>query len=406
MRRTILGLSFPLLLNTDSAAGAAGLSVTGDAGLDAAVMGRLGLQMEPAEAGGQKPEAGKEKSKADQGSTESRPTAEEATATAKADEDAKTAEEIATEERETKINELVDGGKSREEAEAEIDAATTTDENADDAGEVQAPELTEEVKTWHEQQIAAKDEEISTLTTKATEAEAKVTELTAQLATAGQTPVSIAPIDPLFLIDDPAKLDVEAGKLKEFEHWLMQHWDGIDPVEASADGKTKAAPGYTAEQIRARYAQVKEVREEILPAARQNIQARKAHEAQARKAYPELFDPKRPEHSVAQNLLKLAPGLKAVVPNIHIVIGDALRGEKLRVAEEKARANKSKVQSAKSNVATVKAIKAGGAAGAVAAKVQAPAAKAGSKPVLDNNKFNSAMAAGGTGRAALVAALT
>jgi hypothetical protein len=398
---------FSILFAPDAAPG---LSVTGDAALDSAVMGRLNLNMEeptaPAAAGKENkeiPKAGTEtpEAKAEREAAEAA-TAEETRIAGLVESTGKTAEEIlaeeataaATQERADKIAALIEGGKTAEEAEAEI--------AAEEASAVQTPELTDEVKTWHEAQIAAKDEELTTLRTQAEEAQAKVTELEQQLQSAGTQPVAIAPIDPLFLIDDPAKLDERATELKNFEAWALQHWDGVDPVEASADGKIKAHPGYTKEQVRERYGQAKEVREAILPAAREGIKARQAHAAQARKAYPELFDAKRPEFKVAENLLKLAPGLKAVVPNIHIVIGDALRGEKIRMAEEKARASKSKAQSPQSKVAP-KAIK----------PSAAPAAKApNSKPqnskgdVLDTAKFAKVMEAGATGRAALVAAMS
>lgn len=325
----------------------------------------------------------------------------------------KTAEEILAEEqaasdtaaaeRETKLAALIEAGKSPEEAEAEVAA----EEAAAGEGAVQTPELTPEIQTWHEGQLALKDEEITTLKQQAEEATGKVTELEAQLSAAGTQPLAIAPIDPLFLIDDPAVLDAEAGKLRSFEAWLLKNWDGVEAVEASADGKTKASAGYTGEEIRARYAQVKELREAILPAARQGIEARKTHTAQARKAYPELFDPKRPEFKTAENLLKLAPGLKAVLPNIYTVIGDALRGEKLRVAEETARARKG-VKGQGSGVRSTpppKVVKPGG--GAAGSNVQSLKPKVASKgEVVDTAKFAKLMEGGGTGRAALVASLS
>lgn len=419
MKRTLLGLSFPLLLAPDSAPG---LSVTGDADLDTAVMGRLGLGEMEAAPGAKGQVSGEKTARGD-----ARPTTE--TAEAKAERAAveaeetrvaelvkttgKTAEEILAEEqaasdtaaaeRETKLAALVEAGKSPEEAEAELLAEEEAAVLADGDTAVQTPELTPEIQTWHEGQLALKDEEIAAATTQAAESAAKVTELEAQLQAAGTQPLAIAPIDPLFLIDDPAVLDAEAGKLRSFEAWLLKHWDGVAAVEASEDGKIKAAPGYTGEEIRARYAQVKELREAILPAARQGIEARKTHTAQARKAYPELFDPKRPEFRTAENLLKLAPGLKAVLPNIYTVIGDALRGEKLRVAEETARARKGKV-AAKAATPPPKVIKVGAGPQST---VRSPQAKVANKgEVVDTAKFAQLMEGGGTGRAALVASLT
>lgn len=388
MKRSFFG-HLLYLLAPDSAAG---LSVTGDAELDTAVMGRLGVEME------------EPKAKAESGNTET-PEAKAAREAAEAkakieDEDEKENEDAAAAsitERETKVAALVESGKSPEEAEAEV----ATEEEA--AAAVQTPELTPEAQTWVDTQLAAKDEEITTLKQQAEEATTRAEELAEQVKAGPGQPLAIAPIDPLFLVDDPAVLDAEAGKLRNFEAWLLKHWDGVDAVEASADGKTKATPGYTAEEIRARYGQVKELREEILPAAREGIKVRQAHVAQARKAYPELFDNKRPEFKVAENLLKLAPGLKAVVPNIHIVIGDALRGEKIRIAEEKARAAKGKVAvAAKTPPPKVGGKPTGGGATVPAAKPKVE----GKGQVIDTAKFSKLMEGGSLGRAALVAALT
>lgn len=368
--------------------------------MDTAVMAQLGIEMDEPSSKSQVPNP-KEKGAE---TAEAKAAREAAEATAKDDagaDDGKTAEEIAAEERETVITARIEeSGKAREEVEAELiaeEAAAATDEGA-----VQTPELTPEIQTWHDAQLAVKEEEITTLKEQAAAATTKATDLEAQLQAAGTQPLAIAPIDPLFLIDDPAVLDAEAGKLRSFEAWLLKNWDGVEAVEASADGKTKASAGYTGEEIRARYAQVKELRETILPAAREGIQVRKQQETLARKAYPELFDAKRPEFRTAENLLKLAPGLKAVLPNIYTVIGDALRGEKMRVAEETARARKGVKVAAKT--VPPKVIKPGGSPQST---VRSPQSKVASKgEVVDAAKFSKLMEGGSTGRAALVASLS
>jgi hypothetical protein len=294
---------------------------------------------------------------------------------------------------------MAEKGLSREDADAEITAEA---EVLADGASVQAPELTPEVKTWVDEQIAAKDTELATLKEQHDAAVAEVAELKGQLAEGNTQPLGIAPIDPLFLIDDPAVLETEAAKLRNFEAWALKNWDGVPATEASADGKTKAHPGFTGEEVRERYAQVKELRETILPTAREGIKNRQAHEAQARKVYPALFDAKKPEFKVAQNLLRLAPGLKAVIPNIHIVIGDALRGERIRLAEEKARAGKG-VKGQGSGVRPPPKPPAKPTPGA--ARPPATAAAKKTEDVVNTDKFTKMMEGGATGRQALIAAL-
>lgn len=421
MKRSILGAYLISILRSPDAGeggggAGAGLSMTGDASMDTAVMGRLGLDMEAApgekvEGRMQNAEGGKGKGTASP--AEAGPNAEQEAAAAEekriaemvkssgktkeailAEETA--ASELATQERETLIEaRMAEKELSREDAEAEILAEETA--AADDS--VQTPELSAEAKTWVDEQLAAKDAEFTTLKQQHEEATARVTELEQQLEAGNAQPLAVAPIDPLFLIDDPAQLEAQAGELRNFEKWALENWDGVEPVEASADGKVKAHPGYTKEQIRQRYAQIKEVRETFLPEARKFMATRQAHEAQARKVYPALFDPKKPEYKVAGNLLKLAPGLKAVIPNIHIVIGDALRGERIRVAEEKARAK------GKTAVAAKAAPKVPAKPGA-GARTATTSTKPKTEQVVDTGKFSKLMEEGASGRNALIASLS
>lgn len=401
------GLPFLLReLNGGEGAGAAvaaeagaGLSVTGDAEMDAAVMGRLGVEMETEPSSKSQVPNPKEGEQAERraAEAESNRILELVKTTGKTKEeilaDESAAKETADADRETLIEaRMAEKGIEREAAEAEITAEAET-------ATVQAPELTPEVKSWVDEQFAAKDGELATLKEQHDAAVAEVEELKGKLAEGGTQPLGIAPIDPLFLIDDPAVLETEAGKLRNFEAWALKNWDGVPATEASADGKVKAHPGFTGEEVRERYAQVKELRETILPAAREGIKTRQAHEAQARKVYPALFDPKRPEYKTTQDLLRLAPGLKAILPNIHIVIGDSLRGERIRLAEEKARASKVKPGTGKTTPPKPPA-----KPSAAAPRTVTPPAKK-SEDVVDTNKFTKMMEGGATGRQALIEAL-
>jgi ferritin-like protein len=163
---------------------------------------------------------------------------------------------------------------------------------------------------------------------------AKVKELETRLQQAGTQPHQIAPIDPLFLAENATEIDKADQAIAQFEKWALKNWDGTEEV---TDAKGKVTPAFSKEDIRERYAQLKEVRDRVVPEARQALKNRAAHNEEAKKIYPELFNEKREEYGVAQNILRAAPGLKAIIPNIMVVIGDALVGERIRLAKEKAK---------------------------------------------------------------------
>lgn len=220
-----------------------------------------------------------------------------------------------------------------------------TDENAEPEPEPEPeeptePEFSEEQRTWMDEQTKAQTAELEQAKADLTAAQERAKELEGKVTALGQTPVALAGINPLFTVDDPSVLAKHEEEIGNFERWALEHWDGVEATEASADGKTPAAPGYSAGQVRKRYAELKEVRDKVIPAARQAIEVRKEQAKIAKGEYPELFDSKRPEAQLAENILRQAPGLKAIFPNIYLVLGDAIRGEKARLAAKKAAAAK------------------------------------------------------------------
>ena len=169
-------------------------------------------------------------------------------------------------------------------------------------------------------------------------AQARIAELETKLAappaTAGPQ-LTPKPLDPALLADDEASIDRRDAQLAELEQWALDNWEGSDDLPATAT--SPAQPAATAKQVRSMYQRVQEARSRLIPAARTALAQRRQHEAQARSIYPALFDPKTPEHRVAQALLAQAPALKAVFPNIYTIIGDAIAGERARLARAQAK---------------------------------------------------------------------
>lgn len=216
-------------------------------------------------------------------------------------------------------------------------------EGKGEAAEDKAPEFTPEQTEFLKKQQAEKESALAEAKQTIETLTQQTAELKEKLEAKGGAPVTpIAPMHPLFLVNSPADLDLQAKRLDEFEQWALNNWDGVEAVEASADGKTPARAGYTAQQIRSAYASIKKEREQVLPAARQLLQEHQAANKEAQALYPELFKKGTPEHTQAQQILHLAPGLRVLMPNIMTIIGDAMRGEKVRLAEQKAQADKTK----------------------------------------------------------------
>lgn len=221
------------------------------------------------------------------------------------------------------------------------DRAAELQRLADLAAETAAlPEFTPEQQAWVDQQTATVQEELAAVRTEADQAKAEVERLTGELQTQTAAPAAVADIHPLFLQDVPSKIDEMDAQMASFERWALANWDGTE--EVPAEGTKPGIPAYSGAQIRERYAAVKEVREKLVPAAKQAIGIRNQWQARAKQEYPELFDAKRSEAKVAESILKQAPGLKAIFPNIHLIIGDALVGEKIRLAKAKAKAGSAK----------------------------------------------------------------
>lgn len=258
------------------------------------------------------------------------------------------------EEREKPEQEVTEGtekvdpeGKPKEEEGAPAAAATEEQpKKEEEEKEAEAekgllseiPEVGAEAEKEPEKEA---EKQLAELRTQNEALQSQLEELKTKLTKGDTVPVNVANVHPLFLEDDPAKIANVDAQYARFQEWALQNWDGSE--EISENGKV-LAPAYTKEQIRSRYAQVQEERTKLVPAAIQAQQMRQAQVAQARKIYPELFDAKRPEHALLEQILKTAPGLKAVFPNIHVIIGDAIVGERIRMQRQKAGAGSSKLQ--------------------------------------------------------------
>lgn len=233
--------------------------------------------------------------------------------------------------------------------------------------------------------------------------EARVRELEAK----GEPGLSVENVHPLFLADKPEQIEAVDAEYANFERWAMEHFDGVEE-ETDAKGKVTQR-AYTKEQVRARYAEISQLRKDLIPRAREAVQLRLQGEAKARQLYPELFDPKRPESKTVQNILQAAPVLRVIFPggSIFAIIRDAMEGERLRLGREAAagKKNGAAASGARRPLPRVARPGAGSGVGAGAASGLKRAAKASQVKAnggIDPEKF---MEAGGD-RKALIASIS
>lgn len=198
---------------------------------------------------------------------------------------------------------------------------------------------TEALESWEQAELASKEgspnvETVDTVKAELTKAqtekaalETKVRELEAK----GEPGLSVENVHPLFFAEKPELIDELDRTYAEFERWAVENADGIE--EKTDDAGKVVQKGFTSKQIRSRLWEISEVRKNLIPRARQAVAAQAQAREQARTVYPEIFDAKRPEAKAAENILRAAPVLKAIFPNVWVIIGDALVGERLRLAK-------------------------------------------------------------------------
>ncbi len=168
---------------------------------------------------------------------------------------------------------------------------------------------------------------------RAQQAETERDQLTAKLDGA-EPRVERVPADvhPILLAESEQDVEAFDRKLGQYEKLLLGKWDG---AEAEKEGE----PSFTAEQVRQRYAEIREMRESLIPQARKNVATRQqVNGTLVAKHYPDLMKPGSEAKKKAEALLDAVPGLKAH-PYALMFIGAYLEGEKALSERMKAEKN-------------------------------------------------------------------
>lgn len=256
----------------------------------------------------------------------------------------------------------------------------------DDPAETPDPseeESEEEPDDKADRSLAKMNKRVDKLTARAKSAEEQATALQAELASAKEALAKAQPIivqdtaDPLADITSPQDLDAKIASANTV-------LDAVPDLIAKAEmegGEIEVPMGngatqkFTSAQLRERLQVAKSiVRGES--SKRQYFQQRETYIAEAKQAYPEIFQEGSQLRQTMQATLRQLPAL-ARLPNLELIIGDAIRGQAARFGDIERLA---KAKSA-AKPAPKPAAKPAPAAPKVVAPSAAPRAKSASDPL-------------------------
>jgi hypothetical protein len=143
---------------------------------------------------------------------------------------------------------------------------------------------------------------------KTDEATARISELETALAEAeaskGTAPVAVPGVHPLMFAKSESELDTRLQQIDAAEEFFIRHEDGYEGNGTPED------PPISAADLKLRWRDLARERDRIIPAARQALRERTAHDATLRQTAPTFFDLKTEDGRALQATLKLMPELR------------------------------------------------------------------------------------------------
>lgn len=233
-----------------------------------------------------------------------------------------------------------DPSDSSDEQEAESEEKSE-DEDTEEAEEAPAP--TQEKLLRRIDKITARRREAEE---RAEQLETELSDLRAKIDSTPPVTLAPTPADPLADIETPEALEERIAIAKKVRKWALENLEGGTVTNAQGE-EVYHEPA----QVRQYLANADEMLTEHAPKRREWLNQRTTFVPEARTAYPALFKAGSPEQMVFRETLKAYPALKNM-PNLELVIGDAIEGQKLRFARQQA-AQKA-ASAPKSSAASVK----------------------------------------------------
>ena len=221
--------------------------------------------------------------------------------------------------------------------EEETEEETEEDEERADEGHLESEDVDEQTEEVPKG-IREMEKRIGKLTARSKGLEEENAGLRSQLEKA--QPITLQPSaeDPLANLTDAQAVVEQVKLMHAFKAWAVKHWDGGEAKDQNGNPRE-----LNAEEVRENYNRA----EEIIFHAPQRLEylARKERfDGLCKEVYPELFDAKSPESQVAWAFVRENPGILRL-PQYALIIGDAIRGGRLREEEQKAK--KAKAEAAR-----------------------------------------------------------
>ena len=214
-----------------------------------------------------------------------------------------------------------------QESESEDEKSDDDDSEAADDEKEETPSATQEKLLKRIDKITAKRREAEE---KAEQLEAELSDLRTKLDSTPPVTLAPTPADPLADVESPEQLEERISTAKKVRRWALENLEG---------GTVKNAKGeevyYEPAQVRQYLANADEVLTEHAPKRQQWIAQRQTVLPEAKAAYPQLFQAGSQEQQILRETLKSFPALRGM-PNLELVIGDAIAGQQMRFARQQA----------------------------------------------------------------------
>ena len=191
--------------------------------------------------------------------------------------------------------------------------------------EAETPEAEPETPATEEEEDTAPDDtpewaltRIGKLTARNTEAKKAAEEAKAQLEEYKAKYEAVVAVTPEASIDD------DLAQVEQIRAWALDNLDG--GTITKPDGSEEFIDS---RKVREYLKKADDRVVELKMKAKEVESSAKAFETEARQAYPEIFDGSKPASQAVATFLTQNPQAKRI-PNIHLVLGDALLGQAVR----------------------------------------------------------------------------
>lgn len=226
-----------------------------------------------------------------------------------------------------------------EDASAESDLSQDTDKETEDDSDAESEEDKDDAEPEEEKNPVPEKllKRIDKITAKRREAEeraetleSEVSELRAKLD--ATVPIQVTPTasDPLADVETPEQLEDRVATAKKIRAWAIKNLEGGTVQNAAGEDVY-----YEPSQVREYLATADELLTEHAPKRKEWISQRSMVLTEAKAVYPALFKAGTQEHESLLATIKAHPYLKNL-PQLEMIVGDAMEGMKLRFARAEA----------------------------------------------------------------------